>query len=221
VCFHTDRHILGNENNNSIGLRVVHRNVSILLTGDSEPPLHRWWTLHISRALYVNCDILKVPHHGRANGLNGEWLDAVNPQLAVISVGSRNRYGHPNGKVLSMLRDAAVPIKRTDKDGTVSIVSDGKSWQLDNEVHLARGPPVVAASPDPNRDLGVADLPATKDSASEDAVEEIIVYVTRTGRKYHTRSCRYGKRSTRPLTLEQARANYEPCKICKPYFEEP
>jgi len=128
----------GNENNNSIGLRVVHRNVSILLTGDSEPPLHRWWTLHISPALYVNCDILKVPHHGSTNGLNGEWLDAVNPQLAVISAGRRNRYGHPTSVVLSMLRDADVPIKRTDNDGTVSIVSDGRSWRLDDKVHLAR-----------------------------------------------------------------------------------
>ena len=116
----------GNENDNSIGLRVVHGDVSVLLTGDSEPPLLRWWTENISSTLYRNSTVLKVPHHGSKNGLNQEWLQAVNPQVAVISAGRSNRYGHPDSSIVSMLRDAGVPLLRTDKDGTVSIESDGK-----------------------------------------------------------------------------------------------
>ena len=206
----------GNENNNSIGLRVVHGDVSVLLTGDSEPSLHRWWLQNVSSALYADCSILKVPHHGSKNGLNQEWLQVVNPQLAVISVGSGNRYGHPDSRVVSMLHDAGATLLRTDKDGTVAVESDGKGWRLVDGSKLARGPPVVTTSVESGRTLGVGNLVAAETLPGDAAVEEIIVYVTRTGKKYHTRSCRYGKRSNRPLTLDEARRKYDPCKICKP-----
>ena len=177
-------------------------------------------TENISSTLYRNCTVLKVPHHGSKNGLNQEWLQAVSPQVAVISAGRSNRYGHPDSSIVSMLRDAGIPLLRTDKDGTVSIESDGKGWRLADGSKLARGPPIVAAPREPGQkldatDLKSSDLNATK-SAGNDAAKEIIVYVTRTGKKYHTKSCRYGKRSSRSLTLEEAQREYEPCKICKP-----
>ena len=77
------------------------------------------------------------------------------------------------------LGDASVPLLRTDKDGTVSIESDGKGWQLSDGSKLARGPPIVAVPREPGQKLDAADLKssdlnATK-SAGDDAAKEIIV----------------------------------------------
>ena len=81
----------------------------------------------------VPADILKVPHHGSKYGMNKEWLEAVRPKLAIISVGRRNSYGHPTEEALKLLRDedksiSSIKILRTDQDGTVEVVSDGRRW---------------------------------------------------------------------------------------------
>ena len=57
-----------------------------------------------------------------------EWLEVVRPQLAIISVGKRNSYGHPTPEVLKLLSDQGIKMLRTDQDGTVEVVSDGKSY---------------------------------------------------------------------------------------------
>ena len=77
-------------------------------------------------------DVLKVPHHGSKYGMTKEWLETVWPKLAIISVGKRNSYGHPTPEALKLLRDLPagrqVRVLRTDQDGTVEVVSDGKSF---------------------------------------------------------------------------------------------
>ena len=79
-------------------------------------------------ALPVSADVLKVPHHGSKYGMTREWLEVVRPQLAIISVGKRNSYGHPTPEVLKLLSDQGIKMLRTDQDGTVEVVSDGKSY---------------------------------------------------------------------------------------------
>jgi len=73
-------------------------------------------------------EVLKVPHHGSKYDMTADWLARVSPSMAVISVGKRNSYGHPAPEALKLLRDAGVKILRTDQDGDVEIVSDGKSY---------------------------------------------------------------------------------------------
>lgn len=75
-------------------------------------------------------EYLKVPHHGSKNGLTQELLDAANPELAVISVGKNNRYGHPSPEVINMLRDRDIKILRTDEMGNIEVVTDGKGFWL-------------------------------------------------------------------------------------------
>lgn len=77
-------------------------------------------------------DYLKVPHHGSKNGLTGELLDASKPEIAVISVGKNNRFGHPHQETLDLLNQAKVPVYRTDEVGDVVVKSDGKSWWVVN-----------------------------------------------------------------------------------------
>lgn len=117
------------ENNNSIGIRVDDGAVSMLLTGDSEETERQWW-LENCPSLIRRAQILKLAHHGSRNGTDARWLELVKPEIAVASLGTGNDYGHPHRETLSLLADYRIPLKRTDRDGTVTIESDGKRWQL-------------------------------------------------------------------------------------------
>lgn len=72
-------------------------------------------------------EVLKVPHHGSKTGMTSGFLDWLNPRLAVISVGN-NTYGHPSPEILQMLADRQVRVLRTDTEGDIEVVSDGKKW---------------------------------------------------------------------------------------------
>jgi len=76
----------------------------------------------------IDVEYLKVPHHGSKNGLTKALLDKATPEIAVISVGSKNRYGHPNQETLKMLTDKGIRVLRTDEVGDIEIITDGLSW---------------------------------------------------------------------------------------------
>jgi beta-lactamase superfamily II metal-dependent hydrolase len=117
------------ENNNSIGVRLQYGEFSVLLTGDSETDERRWWISH-SPDLLRDCTILKLAHHGSQNGTDQRWLDVVQPELAVASLGEGNDYGHPHPETLLLVRSNQVPLLRTDQRGTITILSNGKTWNL-------------------------------------------------------------------------------------------
>lgn len=73
-------------------------------------------------------NILKVPHHGSKTGMSDYFLLNISPELAVISVGKGNSYGHPAKVSLDLLNDHGISIIRTDQEGDVEIISDGKIW---------------------------------------------------------------------------------------------
>lgn len=90
------------------------KNISILFTGDVNPSAQPYFVNNLSPV-----NILKVPHHGSKNGLTSELLGKVNPEIAVISVGKNNSYGHPSVRIIRMLKDTHVTIRRTDQEGNV------------------------------------------------------------------------------------------------------
>ena len=115
-------------NNDSIVLRLVYRDVVVLLTGDIEADVERRL---VGSGTDLRSTVLKVPHHGSKTSSCRDFLDAVAPQVAVISVGADNDFGHPSGEVLERLEGAH--IYRTDENGTVSIASDGRTLWIDTE----------------------------------------------------------------------------------------
>lgn len=117
------------ENNNSIGVRLQYGDFSLLMTGDSETAARRWWMSNCPD-LARDCTILKLAHHGSHNGTDQPWLDLVNPEVAVAILGRDNSYGHPHSQVISLLRRNEVPLLRTDRRGTITVVSDGRTWNL-------------------------------------------------------------------------------------------
>lgn len=97
---------------------------SILLTGDLDPETSQK-LIHLNRITRV--DLLKVPHHGSRNGLTRDFLNKTNPRMAAISCGLNNQHGHPHKEVVSMLEEFGVEVSRTDLDGEIVYVSDGKN----------------------------------------------------------------------------------------------
>lgn len=111
--------------------------VRILFTGDAEAPEEDWLLTHSPEALHA--DVLKVAHHGSSTSTTADFLAAVRPRVALVSVGAHNAYGHPNAEVLETLRSASVAILRTDRMGTVvlrflpraiEVVSRGEHWLI-------------------------------------------------------------------------------------------
>jgi competence protein ComEC len=74
-------------------------------------------------------DLLKVGHHGSRGSTGDELLDSLRPLAAIISVG-RNDYGHPARETLARLDSRRVPVLRTNRDGTVSVTTDGTTMRI-------------------------------------------------------------------------------------------
>nr|WP_303652836.1 ComEC/Rec2 family competence protein [Paludisphaera mucosa] len=125
------------ENDNSVGVRLQYGGFSMILTGDSEPPSRNWW-LENCPDLLRDCSVLKLAHHGSHNGTDAPWLDMLKPELAVVSLGAGNSYGHPHSETLELLKRDRIPLVRTDEWGTISLVSDGSTWNLVSSSMLAR-----------------------------------------------------------------------------------
>jgi competence protein ComEC len=110
-------------NNNSVVLRLTIGRFSALLTGDLEAEGQRYL-----RGLgpLPHSLILKVPHQGAAGTLDPRFLKEVSPQVAVISVGADNPFGHPAAETLEELK--GVQVLRTDQHGTIHIATDGERY---------------------------------------------------------------------------------------------
>jgi competence protein ComEC len=93
--------------------------------------------------------VLKLAHHGSRNGTDARWLDLVRPELAVASIGRSNEFGHPSPQTVALVGRRGIPLLRTDRDGAVTIESDGERWRVLSHQVVARGPPGKArAKPD-------------------------------------------------------------------------
>ena len=97
------------------------RGASVLLTGDIEEEVEE---ALLKEGIDLRSDILKVAHHGSRTSSSTGFLLAVAPELAVISVGRENTYGHPHPSVLGRFQALGIPVRRTDLEGTVEVVMD-------------------------------------------------------------------------------------------------
>ncbi len=105
-------------NNASVVVRLVCGNTAVLFTGDIEQEAEE----RLLEAGPLASGILKVPHHGSKGSLSKEFLHAVNPEVAVVSVGHHNSYGHPAPAMLDLYRRLNIMVFRTDRHGAVTIV---------------------------------------------------------------------------------------------------
>ncbi len=113
----------GRVNDASIVLRIDYGRTSFLIAGDAEE-----WAeeIMLQDGAELKADVLRVAHHGSAYSSMKEFLVAVRPEYAVISVGKNNKYGHPHRETLERLAGIGSRIIRTDRSGTIRMESDGE-----------------------------------------------------------------------------------------------
>lgn len=116
-------------NNGCVVAHLVYKKVSALFACDAPFEVEDH-LLAISTSTDLKSDILKVGHHGSKYSSGNEFLDAVGAAFAAISVGAKNRYGHPTDEALGRLQAHGAKIYRTDEVGTVVFVSNGNEFNI-------------------------------------------------------------------------------------------
>jgi competence protein ComEC len=116
----------GDANADSLVLMVRYGAFRALLTGDIEADVEGFLAQGAAEGwIDIGAHVLKVPHHGSRSSSSARFVDAVSPSHAVVSVGARNRYGHPSQDVLARYEDADATVLRTDFDGAITLATDG------------------------------------------------------------------------------------------------
>ena len=183
-------------NDTSIVLRIEYGSTSFLLTGDMEKTAE---TDLVNSGVNLRADVLQVGHHGSSTSTGYLFLNSVLPEMAVISCGVNNKYGHPHEETLSILRDAGVDVYRTDLQGTITIGSDGQNYTVGTE-HFAED----------------AQLNPTDSAASSTAQQAYIGNVN--SKKFHLPSCSNLPAEKNQILFssydEAVEAGYTPCSSC-------
>lgn len=117
-------------NNNSIVIKLIYGDTSFLFMADAER--EEEYDL-VRSSMDLRSDLLRVGHHGSNSSSGKEFLKNVKPDIAVISVGKDNAYGHPADEVLKRLADVGADIYRTDIMGEIICISDGKNITVSTE----------------------------------------------------------------------------------------
>ncbi len=118
-----------NCNNVSVVFRLSYGEFSMLFTGDNEEEGENR-ILELFPEASLASTILKVGHHGSKTSTSSHFLEAVNPSIAVISCGRRNKFRHPHKTTLEKLKKKSVKTYRTDQQGAIVITSNGKSYRI-------------------------------------------------------------------------------------------
>ena len=185
-----------NTNDTSIVLRVDYGSTSFLLTGDMESDAERDL---VNSGANLKADVLQVGHHGSGTSTSYIFLNAVLPEMGIISCGVNNKYGHPHEETLSILRDAGVDVYRTDLLGAIVIGSDGQNYTIRTE-----------------KTATDAELNPTDPAAASTAQQGYIGNVN--SKKFHLPSCANLPAEKNQILFssyeEAIAAGYSPCSSC-------
>lgn len=193
--------VLGAEDlNESIIVRIDYGQNSFLFMADAETEEENRL---LKNCKNLDCDILKVAHHGSSSSSSPQFLKAVSPKYAIISVGKENSYGHPTQDTLDNLSATGAIVLRTDLHGDIIVTSDGK------EINV-----LTEKSPNPAAVLG---------TLSVVPVPETTYVLNSNTKKFHYPTCnsvydiKAKNRQDVTLTREEIiEMGYVPCKRCHP-----
>ncbi len=118
----------GDPNEDSLVVKVIHREIVFLFMADIGPEVQR--DLLAVDGPKLKADVVKIPHHGGAS--IESFVQTVRPQRAILSVGP-NPYGLPKEEVVEMYRRVGARLHRTDEEGTITVISDGRSVRVQTE----------------------------------------------------------------------------------------
>lgn len=122
-----------NDNHGSLILHITSNDTSILLTGDAGIVDE---TILLQQQVNLKSDILKVGHHGSKYSTTEEFLKAVQPEIAILSYGINNRYGHPHIETIERLQNQNITLYETAKQGTITVLIDKNDYTIEEMTHL-------------------------------------------------------------------------------------
>jgi len=114
-------------NDNSVAFILEYKHFRMLFTGDAGSAAEHQF---LDEGIDLHADVLKVGHHGSAYSSTPEFIAAVHPRYAIVSVGRHNLFGHPASSTIETLDRIGASVYRTDEDGAATILSDGSSEHL-------------------------------------------------------------------------------------------
>lgn len=193
-----------NLNNCSAVVRITYGKTVMLFTGDAEQVIE---TQLLGSG--IDADVLKVGHHGAGSSSATSFIKEVSPEVAVISCGEGNSYGHPHADTLAILNEVGAKIYRTDEQGTIVVTADdNKKITVDKKASTVKenAPPVVVQKPVEE----IQEETPVSDNQSQ------VVYRTRTGKKYHRSGCSYLKSKIETTVSEAQSMGLGPCSRCNP-----
>ncbi|MDT8860109.1 MBL fold metallo-hydrolase [Alkalihalobacillus sp. MEB130] len=158
--------LTGDLHEGSISLRVTFGDISFLFTGDAEEQTEQ---AMINRGDSLKATVLQLGHHGSRTSTTSPFLEAVDPEVAIISAGIQNQYGHPHEEVINRVQRAEIDLFTTFDHGTIIISTDGQTYTIQTnatETSLANS----VESKDPVSIIDCIDI----NDASVTALEEII-----------------------------------------------
>lgn len=118
-----------------LAVRIALDDVSFLFTGDIESDTEA----RMAATSSVSATVLQLGHHGSSTSTSEGFLEAVGPELAIASVGADNGYGHPHREVVARAGAAGIELLRTDEEGTITVTTDGQSWDVSRRDPAAFG----------------------------------------------------------------------------------
>ena len=197
-------------NNTSIILRIDYGQTAFLFTGDAEREAEQ---IILNSDTNLKATVLKVGHHGSDTSTTYPFLREIMPQYAVISVGTGNSYGHPTENTLSRLRDADVKVFRTDLQGDIYCTSDGKAVSF--SVKKNSNVDVFGGIGNNSTSQQNPTQPSALETPTTPTTSEQLVWIPKSGSKYHSKSTCSNMKSPTQVTQSVAiNRGYSACSKC-------
>ncbi len=114
-------------NDDSVVIEIRYGDVAVLLTGDISDEVEQKLLPQLETA---RVRVLKVAHHGSRTSTGAALVDAWRPDVALISAGRGNRFGHPAPEVVARLQQSGTAVYRTDRDGEITVEADGRQVRV-------------------------------------------------------------------------------------------
>ncbi len=215
------------KNDNSVSLILKYGDSSFLFTGDCEETAEN---AMLNCGISIEADVYKAGHHGSRTASSKAFMEAVNPEYAVISCGEGNSYGHPHAEVMNLFRSMDIKVFRTDEQGSIIASTDGENitWNMSpsdtwntGEAGDTTEKPTETPKETPTETPTEAPTEEVTQAPATVAPSTGQQYVLNTSSmKFHLPTCKYlptknrkDVTATRDELIEQG---YDPCKRCNP-----
>lgn len=209
-------------NNNSVVLLASFGEIDMLLTGDASMDEEKDYVENITDTV----EILKVGHHGSDTATSDNLLDTIKPEVAVISCGEDNKFGHPTEEVLNKLSKRNIETLRTDILGDINITTNGIEYSIEssksgdislnnNSINTENNSNISDTQDISNN----SDKSNSQDNSDTNEISDNVkVYITKAGKKYHsTETCLalVTSRTVTEVDISEATGNgLEKCNRC-------